>query len=167
MASTKIENLYWGFLVELINSFKSKGLSLLTQNDPGMFTENPASVDTIQEYVKRALPGPAWVNPGDLVMFNYGDATQLLLVTGNTKTNSGVMSSPKLVRGKRSNKLLCGFKLDAADVENSYNGIVDLYKNRDIKYKQIVDTKDILGEDSYRTYLTNTDLISNFNEVDF
>ena len=132
-----------------------------------MSEEKLATPDNVAQYVKRALPGPTWVNPGDLVMFNYGDNTQLLLVTGNTKTNSGIMRSPRLVGGVRKNFLLCGFKLDATDVENSYDGIVDLYKNRDIKYKQIVDTKAILGEESYRTYLSNQNLITNFNEVDF
>ena len=170
MASTKVENLYWSFLIELINSFRTKGLSLTTPDTPNFFTENPVTKDNIAEFVKSAPASPSWISPGDLVMFHYKrptPETHIVLITGNEKTNTGIMRSSAIYQGKRSNLLLCGFKLDAGNVERSYTAIKDIYKQREIKYRQIVNTKAILGEENYRTYLTNRNYMFNFNEIEF
>jgi len=162
MVSTKVENYYWNFLISLINSFLGGGLAGASQRQ--------VNKSNIAEFVKRSPATPSWVSPGDLVMFTYTRPTHeshIVLVTGNEKTNTGIMNSTAIYQGKRSNLLLCGFKLDVTDPQRSYNAIVDLYKNRDIKYRQIVGSKAILGEGNYRTYLTNRNYMSNFNEIEF
>lgn len=165
MASTKIDKTYWNFLIKLINSFGVRSLISSEISD-----ENLVTRENISEHVKRSPASPSWVSPGDLVMFNYtrpSSESHIVLVTGNEKTNTGIMNSTAIYQGKRSNLLLCGFKLIVGDVETSYNAIKDLYKNREIKYKQIVATKAVLGEENYRTYLTNRNFMFNFNEVEF
>jgi hypothetical protein len=159
MASTRIQNFVLDFLVRLVNSVTGKDLG-----------GDKYSRDNLKEIVKPSPVSTSWVQPGDLILFNYSrpsTETHLVLVVGNERTKTGIFRSSALYKGTTSNMLLSAFKLDSSNIANSTKAVRNLYKNREITYKQIVDTQAMMGSENYRTYLTNRNYMSNFNEVEF
>ena len=139
MANTRIQKSILNFLKRIIEG--------ATEPLPGFAT--PVSNEALTSYIKASERSPSWIQPGDLVIFNYSRPT------------------PAIFRGTTSNILLSGFKLDARNLQSSIQAVKTLYKNREITYANIKDTITILGSENYRTYLTNRNYMSNFNEVEF
>jgi|ETNvirnome_2_130_1030620.scaffolds.fasta_scaffold01330_5 hypothetical protein len=171
MASTRIQNIVVDFLVRLVNAVSTMGLSERSPEAKNYLQNNPVTQENVEEIIKPSPISTSWVQPGDLILFNYSrptTETHLVLVVGNERTSTGIFRSSALNRsGVRENMLLSAFKLDSADIENSTAAVRNLYKKREITYRDIVDTKDLLGSENYRTYLTNRNYMSNFNEVEF
>jgi hypothetical protein len=160
MASTRIRKSILDFLKIIIQGTK--------EALPGL--GKPVSNQELSSYIKASERTPSWIQPGDLVIFNYTRptaATQLVLIVGNERTKTGLFRSSAIVKGSTSNMLLSGFKLDATNLQSSIRAVKSLYKNRQITYANIKDTIAALGSENYRTYLTNRNYMSNFNEVEF
>tara|TARA_R110002051_G_scaffold308961_2_gene381285 strand:+ start:2794 stop:3276 length:483 start_codon:yes stop_codon:yes gene_type:complete len=160
MASTRIRKSILDFLKIIIQKVR----------EPLPGVSSPVSNEQLSTYIKASERSPSWIQPGDLVMFNYNrptSETHLVLVVANERTKSGIFRSTAIFRGTTSNILLSGFKLDASNMQSSIQAVKSLYKNRQIKYSNVKDTIAILGSENYRTYLTNRNYMSNFNEVEF
>jgi len=160
MANTRIRKSILDFLKNLIQGVR--------ETLPGF--SQPVSNQQLSSYIKASERSPSWIQPGDLVLFNYSrpfSETHLVLIVANERTKTGLFRSTAMFRGSTSNILLSGFKLDAANMQSSIQAVKSLYKNRQIKYSNIKDTIAILGSENYRTYLTNRNYMSNFNEVEF
>ena len=161
MSSTRIRKSILDFLKIIIQKVRNP--------IPGL--SKTVSSEELTTLIKPSERSPSWIQPGDLVLFNYlrpFSETHLVLIVANERTKSGIFRNTGSFRkASSSNILLSGFKLDASNMQSSIQAVKSLYKNRQIKYSNIKDTIAILGSENYRTYLTNRNYMSNFNEVEF